>query len=176
MKILRILLVASAVGMSGIIAAAAQQPAAPSPEAMAAAKELIAIMSPDMIKDMNNKIFAQMWPAMEQALQSQFSKMDEATATGMKAEIRAEVEKEVVKEVTGLMDIMPAIYAHYLTADEMHDIQAFYRTPAGAKTLKVMPEILGEAMAGFAPRLQGMMQRVDVTITGILRKHGDGPK
>jgi uncharacterized protein len=176
MNILRILLLASAAGMSGIIAAAAQQPAAPSPEAIAAAKELIAIMSPDMIRDMNNKIFAQMWPAMEQALQSQFSRMDAVTAAGLKTEIRAEVEKEVVKEVTGLMDIMPAIYAHYLTADEMRDIKAFYRTPAGAKTLKVMPEILGEAMAGFGPRLQDMMQRINVTITGILRKHGDGAK
>jgi hypothetical protein len=181
MKILRILLLASAAGMCGVATAAAQQsttpsPATPSPQAIAAAKELIAIMSPDMIKDMNNKIFAQMWPAMEQALQSQFSKMDAATAAELKTEIRAEVEKEVLKEVTGLMDIMPTIYAHYLTADEMRDIQVFYRTPAGAKTLKVMPEILSEAMAGFAPRLQGMMQRINVTITGILQKRGAGPK
>jgi hypothetical protein len=58
----------------------------------------------------------------------------------------------------------------------MRDIQVFYRTPAGAKTLKVMPEILSEAMAGFAPRLQGMMQRINVTITGILQKRGAGPK
>jgi hypothetical protein len=102
--------------------------------------------------------------------------MDAATAAELKTEIRAEVEKEVLKEVTGLMDIMPTIYAHYLTADEMRDIQVFYRTPAGAKTLKVMPEILSEAMAGFAPRLQGMMQRINVTITGILQKRGAGPK
>ncbi|SRR5579871_1842968 len=181
MKILRVLLLASAAAMSGIAMAAAQQaaappPAAPSPEAIAAAKELIAIMSPDMIKDMNKRIFAQMWPAVEQALQTQFSKLDAATAAALKTEIRDEVEKEVLNEVTGLMDTMPAIYARYLTADEMRDIQAFYRTPAGAKTLKVMPEIMGEAMAGFGPRLQGMVQRINVAITGILQKHGVGSK
>jgi hypothetical protein len=176
MKILRVLLLASAAGVSGVITAAAQQPAAPSPEAIAAAKELIATISPEMIKDMNNKMFAQMWPAMEQALQSQFSNLDAAAATELKVEIRAELEKELVEEVTRLMDTMPAIYARYLTANEMRDIQAFYRTPAGAKTLKVMPEIMGEAMAGFGPRLQGMMQRLNVAITGILQKHGYGPK
>jgi uncharacterized protein len=176
MKILRVLLLASAAVMSAVITAAAQQSATPSPEAIAAAKQLVAVMSPDMIKDMNNKIFAQMWPAMENALQSQFSKLDAATAAQMKTEIRAEVEKEVLNEVTGLMDIMPPIYARYLTVNEMRDIQAFYRTPAGAKTLKVMPEIMGEAMGGFGPRLQGMVQRINVAITDILQKHGTGSK
>jgi len=176
MKILRVLLLASAVGMSGVITTAAQQAAAPSPDAIAAAKELVAITSPDMIKDMNKKVFAQMWPVMEQALQSPLSKMDAATAAELKTEIRAVAEKEVMNEVTGLIDTMPAIYARYLTVDEMRDIQTFYRTPAGAKTLKVMPEIIAETMAGFGPRLQGMMKRINVTVTGILQKHGAGSK
>jgi hypothetical protein len=178
MKILRAVLLASAVGIGAIIPAAAQQAAAPapSPEAIAAAKELIAIMSPDMIKDMNNKMFAQMWPGMEQALRTQFSTLDAATAEEVKTEIRAALEKEMITEMTALMDTMPAVYAKYLTVDEMRSIQAFYRTPAGAKVLKVMPEIMGEAMSGFGPRLQGMVQRINVAVLGVLQKHGLGPK
>ena len=176
MKILRALLMATAVGMSGVIPAAAQQAAAPSPEAIEEAKKLIAIMSPDMIKDMNTKIFAQMWPMMEQALRSQFSTLDAATADGIKAEIRATLEKELVTEVNSLMESMPPVYARYLTVDEMRDIQAFYRTPAGAKALKVMPEIMGETMGNLGPRMQGMMQRINTAVVGILQKHGLGPK
>jgi uncharacterized protein len=178
MKILRAMLLASAVGVGAVIPAAAQQAAAPAPsaEALLAAKELIAIMSPDMIKDMNTKMFAQIWPGMEQALRAQFSSLDAATAEELKNEIRAVFEKELVTEMTALMDTMPAAYAKYLTVDEMHAIQAFYRTPAGAKVLKVMPEIMGEAMAGLGPRMQGMMQRMNVAFTGVLQKHGYGPK
>jgi hypothetical protein len=174
MKILRAVLLASAVGIG--VPAAAEQAAAPSAEAIQAARELIAIMSPDMIKDMNTKMFAQIWPGMEQALRAQFSSLDDATAEELKNEIRAVMEKELGIEMTALMDTMPAAYAKYLTVDEMHAIQAFYRTPAGAKVLKVMPEIMGEAMAGLGPRMQGMMQRMSVAFTGILQKHGYGLK
>ncbi len=175
MKVLRALLLLSAIGMS-VIPAAAQLAAVPSAEAIDEAKKLIAIMSPDMIKDMNAKIFAQMWPTMEQALRAQVSTLDAATADAVKAEIRATLEKELLSEVTALMEAMPAVYARYLTVEEMRDIQAFYRTPSGAKSLKVMPEIMGETMGSLGPRMQGMMQRINVAVIAILQKHGLGPK
>jgi hypothetical protein len=175
MKSLRALLLASAVGMSIVTPAAAQQ-TAPSPEAIDEAKKLIAIMSPDMIADMNAKIFAQLWPSMEQALRTQFSTLDAAAADAIKTEIRATLEKELTAEVTALMETMPAVYARYLTAAEMRDIQAFYRTPSGAKALKVMPEIMGETMGSLTPRMQGMIQRINVAVVGILQKRGLGPK
>jgi uncharacterized protein len=174
MRILRALLVASAV--AGVIPAAAQQTAAPSPEAIEEAKKLITIMSPDMIKDMNAKLFGQMWPSMEQALRTQFATVDAATLEELKTEIRAALEKEVITEMTPIMDNMPAVYAKYLTVDDMRDIQAFYRTPGGAKLLKVMPEIMGEAMSGIGARMQGMVQRLNVAVLGILQKRGLGPK
>jgi hypothetical protein len=176
MRILRVLLLASAVGTAGVIPAAAQQTAAPSPEAIEEAKKLVAIMSPDMIKDMNSKMFGQMWPSVEQALRTQFATLDPATAEELKTEIRAALEKEVIAEMTPIVDNMPAVYAKYLTVDEMRDIQAFYRTPGGAKLLKVMPEMMGEAMSSVGARMQGMVQRLNVALLGILQKHGLGPK
>jgi hypothetical protein len=176
MKILRALLLASAVGMSSVIPTAAQQAAAPSAEAIAEAKKLIAIISPDMIKDMNSKMLAQLWPAMEQALQPATSKLDAAATAELNAEVRAEFEKLMTAQLTELMDAMPAVYARHLTVDEMRDIAAFYRTPTGAKTLKVIPEIMGETMQQFAPHFQDTMQRLQVALEGILQKHGLGPK
>ena len=129
-----------------------------------------------VIKDMNDKIFSQMWPSMEQAVQARVSTLDAAAADGIKAEIRATLEKELVTEVNSLMESMPPVYARYLTVDEMRDIQAFYRTPAGAKALKVMPEIMGETMGNLGPRMQGMMQRINGAVVDILQKHGLGPK
>jgi hypothetical protein len=58
----------------------------------------------------------------------------------------------------------------------MRDIQDFYRTPTGAKALKVLPEIMGEMMGKLGPRIQDTMQRVNVAVAGILQKHGLGPK
>jgi uncharacterized protein len=178
MKIIRAALLASAVAMIGVIPAAAQQAAtpAPSPEAIAVAKELVAVMSTDMLKDMTNNMLTQMWPPMEQTLKAQFPQMDAAAFASLNAEIRAELEKQVMTEVSAMMETSPVIYARHLTVEEMRDIQAFYRTPAGAKALKVMPQIMGEVMADFGPRLQAMGQRINVAISGILQKHGYGPK
>jgi hypothetical protein len=173
MNILRVLLLASAVGLGGVMPAASQganppAAAAPSAEAIAVAKELIAMVSGDMIGDLTGKMVAQAWPTMEQALKAQFPKLDAATG----AELRAEFEKQMSANVAEALIDAPTIYARHLSVAEMRDIQAFYRTPTGAKALKVMPEITAETMGQFFPRMQGMMQRVNTALTGILEKHG----
>jgi hypothetical protein len=168
MKILRVLLLASAAGISSIISAAAQQPAAPSPETLAVAKELVALMTGDIVNDMANKTSAQAWPTIEQGLRRQYAQIDAATI----ADLRAEFEKQLLSSMTEGMNDAPTIYARYLTVQEMRDIQGFYRTPTGGKMLKLMPQIMGEVMANLAPRMQGNMQRINVAFTEILKKHG----
>jgi uncharacterized protein len=176
MNILRVWLLASAVGLSGIVPAASQgaNTAAPAPsaEAVAVAKELLALMSGDMVSDLTSKMVAQAWPTLDQALRTQYPQLDAATGT----ELRAEFERLMAANVAESMNDAPAIYARYLTVPEMRDIEAFYRTTTGAKTLKLMPQITAEVMGQFFPRMQGMMQRIDAALTGILQKHGYGPK
>jgi uncharacterized protein len=179
MNILRALLLASAVGLGGVIPAASQgagagtaPAAAPSAEAVAVAKELLSLMSGDMIGDLTGKMVAQAWPTLEQALRTQFPTLDAATG----AELRAEFEKQMAVNVAEAMKDAPAIYARYLTIPEMRDIQAFYRTPTGAKALKLMPQITAETMGQFFPRMQSMMERVNASLTGILQKHGYNTK
>src|ERR1700737_4562693 len=78
MKILRFLLIASAVGLSGGLSSTsqsvAQTPA--SPEMLQAAKELVSLVSASLVSDMTTKITAQVWPPMESALRAQNSKLD----------------------------------------------------------------------------------------------------
>jgi uncharacterized protein len=172
MKILRVLLLASVASMSGIAAAAAQNTAAPSPEAIAVAKELVAMLSGDLISDAAGKMNAQAWPAIEQQFRRAFPQIDDTTL----AELRTEFEKQLLASITEGINDAPTIYARYLTIQEMRDVQAFYRTPTGAKMVKLMPQIMGEVMGNLTPRMQGMMQRINVAFTGILRKHGFEPK
>ena len=169
MRNLRAMLLASAVAIGGGAAAAAQE-AAPSPEALAAARDLVGILSGDLVQDMAGKVNAQAWPKIEQGLRSQYPTLDAATT----AELRAEFENYLRQSMNDAMADAPMIYARHLSVQEMHDIEAFYRTPSGAKTLRVMPVITGEVMANMGPRIQGMMQNMNASFTGILKSHGYG--
>ena len=126
------------------------------------------MMTGDIVNDMATKTSAQAWPTIEQGMRRQYPQIDAATL----AELRAEFEKQMLGSVNEGMNEAPAIYARYLTVQEMRDIQVFYRTPTGAKMLKLMPQIMGEVMANLAPRMQGNMQRIGVAFTEILKKHG----
>jgi uncharacterized protein len=212
MKIVRAMLLASAVGIGAVIPAipaAAQQAAAPepSPEAIAAAKELIAITSLDMIKDVTHKMVAEM-SVINQRLLARFSiddaTIDDATMDALNSEIRPVVEKEVVTWVTTLADsTMPAFYARHMSVDEMKAIEAFYRSPAGAKLLHMTPadyadmsvdekkaieaflstpagekskKVGVEVMGVVMSGVDPLRQRFNVAILDVLKKHGYEPK
>jgi hypothetical protein len=66
----------------------------------------------------------------------------------------------------------PAIYTRYFTAQEMRDLLAFYRTPAGAKALRVMPQALAELSAKSLARMQGLQERVYLAFLNVLQKRG----
>jgi hypothetical protein len=55
----------------------------PSPEALTAAKELLAILSPDMMKQLTGSITASFWPVVEQKARAE--KIDEATISALRA-------------------------------------------------------------------------------------------
>jgi len=46
-----------------------------------------------------------------------------------------------------LTDVMAAIYASNFTVDELHDIMAFYQSPAGQKYIQRAPMIAQQSMA-----------------------------
>jgi uncharacterized protein len=149
---------------------AARADDAPSPEAITAAKELLAVLSPDMMKQLTGSIAASFWPVVEQKARAE--KIDEATI----GELRTEFERIQLAFVSDAMKEAPPIYARHFTIDELHDLTAFYQTPAGAKALREIPQVMGEMTKLLVPRLQDVQRQTSEAFTKVLREHGYGNK
>jgi hypothetical protein len=137
----------------------------PSPEAIQAAKELTALISSDTMEQLSKTMIQQMWSSLSAQLAD---KVDAATL----AELRGEVERSTIALATDLMKDAPAIYARNFTVQELHDLAAFYKTPAGAKALRIMPTIMAEIGATLGPRLPAFQQGLGQRIAMIMQKHG----
>jgi uncharacterized protein len=164
MRILRVLAVASLLVAGG--QARADDP--PSPEALAAASDLLAVLSPDMMKQLTGSVTAAFWPVVEQ--QARANKIDDATV----AEMRGEFERIQLAFVSDAMKEAPPIYARHFTVAELHELTAFYRTPTGAKALHEMPQVMGDMTALLIPRLQDLQRRTGEAFDKILHDHGYG--
>jgi dienelactone hydrolase len=173
MRILRILAVAGTTGLVAMSGGLAQSPetSQPSSEALQAARNLGALVSPAMITQMASDVTAKVWPQIEAAMRSKYSKIDDATLR----ELRGEYERLVSETVAETMNGAPVIYARYFTAAEMEEIAAFYSTPTGAKTLTVMPKVMADIVPALLPRLQSMKAQLNANFSNILDKHGLAP-
>jgi hypothetical protein len=162
MQILRLFVVAVAIALRCV---PAQAQAPNSPEALAAANELLAIISGDTIAQMTQAMTGQIWPQ----LQGQFqNRVDEPTLQ----EIRTELEKGMVRFMTEAMKDAPAVYARHFSAPELQDMAGFYRTPTGAKALRLLPQVTAEFFGTLMPRMQSFQQEIDGIIRGVLQRHG----
>ena len=111
----------------------------PSPDALAAAKELVVTMrAADQLKTLFPMILQQLKPAIAQG--------------------RPEVEKDydtfmpqIVAAANARMaefvDAIATVYAAHFTADELRQIAEFYKGPVGQKFLQNMPKIMQDSMS-----------------------------
>lgn len=157
-------------------AAAAPAPVVVTPEARAAIKDLIETMK---MRDNLAKAFQMMSqnlpPQMAQAMNVAIEN-NAALSSEQKQKVRANMNQpfeKAVKEAQAIIndpkiveesiEHMYPIYAKYYTPDEIRQITAFYKTPVGAKTLTVTPQIINETMqAGFLlfqPRVNAVMEK-----------------
>ena len=143
---MRVMLLAFLVAFR-FLASEAQAQGAASPEALAAANELAAVLSQDTITQLSRAMTATIWGRLEAEIGN---KVDRATLD----ELRAEFEKSLAAFVTDAMKEAPTIYARYFTAEELRGMTAFYRTPAGAKALQLMPQVMGDFYATLMPRMK----------------------
>jgi hypothetical protein len=137
----------------------------PPGEALTAAKELFALMSPEMIGQIASQLMTQLWPLVERDLAQ---KLDRATI----AELRKEFERIQVENLTEVMKEGPPIYARNFTASELRELAGFYRTPIGQKTLKVLPKVTSDLMQAIAPRMQSVAAQTQERFIKILRDRG----
>jgi hypothetical protein len=145
---------------------AAQAQEAGSPEALNAARELLAVISPDMIGQLMQGMTAQIWPQIESGFGARG--IDQATSS----ELRAEFEQTLQQFMADWMKDAAGVYARYFSAQELHEMAGFYQTPTGAKTLQLMPKVMAELFSAMAPSMASYQQALQARMQAILQKHG----
>jgi uncharacterized protein len=154
-------------GLPGGVARAQAQSAPPS-EAIEAARELLALMSKDMIAHLVGEVTTQMWPSIEARLRSYNPNIDDAALPAL----RQELERIQIAYMMNIVKDGPAIYARHFTAQELREVLAFYRTPTGAKLLKVTPQLTAEVMAMITPHMPDFYGRTIEAFAKVLRSRG----
>jgi uncharacterized protein len=138
----------------------------PSSEALQAADDLAKITSADMTDQMSRELSARIWPQLENKLGT---RIDKATV----AELHSEFDRLLGDFSNQARSTAPALYARYFSAQELHDITAFYQTPTGTKALQLMPKITTEYMTStLLPLSQQFNRKLHESMTSILKKHG----
>jgi len=144
--------------------AAAQPAAAPTQDALAAARELVQVArAADQLKLILPSIIQALKPAVVQG--------------------RPEVERDFDAFAPALLDNMSArlpefadeivlIYARNFTPGEMREMTAFYRTPVGQKLLEKLPTVTQESMRAGQAWGQRIGAEVQNRMIEELRKRG----
>jgi hypothetical protein len=135
----------------------------PSPAAVDAARELLAIMSPDMTKQLASVMLD---PVMQNLDRQMGGRIDVQTL----AELRREIERIGNRFIMESMADAPALYARHFTETELREMIAFYRTPTGAKALNTLPKLSGEMMTLLLPRMPALQKELETAVGGVLRK------
>jgi hypothetical protein len=126
-------------------------------------------MSPDIVDQMTAATMEPLFKMVQEKLAGQIS-------SEVLREVQQELQKITSKFTSDLMADMPAVYARNFSAAELREIVAFYRTPTGVKTLRVMPKLMGEMSIMMLPRLAGLESELETLIEQALRRHGQGGK
>jgi hypothetical protein len=140
----------------------------PSAETMQAAKDLMAVMSVDTVRQMVSGLTNQIWPTIERQLRGKRSDLDQSTLS----ELRTEFENIQMRYMANVMADAPTIYARHFSAAELRDMMAFYKTPTGQKSLKVMPQVMTDVFAMIMPKMQGLQVQIMDAFSAVLRQRG----
>jgi hypothetical protein len=136
----------------------------PSPESLAAARELVAAMNvPEQLKAMMPIIMKNLKPAIVQgrsALDRDYDAIVPILLEAFHARL-GELSESVV-----------AIYSSTFSADDLRAATAFYKTPAGRNFLQKMPVVAAQTMAAGQKFGQALTPEVQKRVIEELRKRG----
>jgi hypothetical protein len=148
--------------------AAAEDRPTPSTEALAAARELFAVTFERAGVQLNAQAVEHTWPSVEKALRLKNPGLDEATL----ANLRGEFERIRLRKMQELLKDAPVIYARYLKEEEMREIIAFYRTPAGTRLMQIVPPLLSEMFAVALPGMPAVINDTHEEFLTLARQRG----
>jgi hypothetical protein len=122
-----------AIALAAVAPAAAQ-----SPDAVAAAKDLMVTMrSADQFKTIMPSLMQALRPAIVQNRPEVERDFDAIMPVLLQA---------MTSRVDEILDKVAAIYARNFTADELKEVTAFYRGPTGQKFVQRLPGVMQESL------------------------------
>ncbi len=133
----RLALVA-ALAFGSVVMAGAARAQAPSPGALAAAKELVSIKGA-------GSMFDPIIHGVIESAKNQFMPTNPQLATPL-TEVANQLHKEYEPKRAELIELVTKIYAQHFTEAELKDIVAFYKTPAGKKMLAQEPIAIKQSL------------------------------
>jgi hypothetical protein len=141
-------------------AAAAPIPIAPpSPEALKAAADFLAVAAPDSF----NPDPSQSWPKVAAGFAN--LNLDKDTLAALQAQYES-IQKQSMSE---LEKAASAVYASDFTVPELREMTAFYKTPTGQKALKEIPIVTAEYESVTQQRQQEVQAETFLAFQKILR-------
>jgi hypothetical protein len=165
----RLRILAFAAALAAVVAVSTAAPArADDAETMAVARELFAVTFDRAGLEINTQAVAHTWPSLENALRAKNPDLDAAKS----AELQQQFTRIRMEKMRALMKDAPAIYARHFSVDEMRQIIAFYRTPAGAHLIQAAPSIVGEIFAIALPAMPTIVAETYEDFLKVARARG----
>src|SRR4051812_15174887 len=143
----------------------AENRAAASPETLAVASELFYITFDRAGTELNAQAVDLAWPGIENALRARNPGLDADKLAGL----RRDFERIRLQKLRDLMKDAPAVYARYLSQEDMAEIIRFYRTPAGTRLMQAAPGILAEIFAIALPAMPALMNDTNEEFVKLTR-------
>jgi hypothetical protein len=162
------LLPIAAIAILALLGARPASAQAPSPDAIAAARELVAASrATEQLKTLLPMLMQQLKPAVVQGRPAVEKDYDAITPALIAASL---------KRLDEVADLMAAVYVRNFTLAEIRDVTAFYRTPTGQKLLEKMPIVMQESMQAGQRFAQAIAADLQKGIVDELRKRGHDVK
>lgn len=76
----------------------------------------------------------------------------------------------------GLVDQVIPVYHRYFTHDEIRELLAFYQTPVGKKSIKVLPQVVNESMVAGRRWGETLGPEIETRVRAALEREGLMPK
>ncbi|HEY2754351.1 MAG TPA: DUF2059 domain-containing protein [Pseudolabrys sp.] len=144
--------------------AANAQQQQPSPAALATAKELIAVTG-------TTSLFNPLIAGVVEQAKLLFLQQDPSLSKDLN-EISAKMRTDLAPRFSELTDEVARLYATNFSEQELKDILAFYRSPAGQKLLAQQPKVVDSSMKFAQDWANKLSDGVIATMRDELKKKG----
>lgn len=158
------LALAAALAVACLLPGGLARAQAPTPGAIAAAKELVVIRG-------GMAMFDPLIPGVIESAKNQFLPTNPQLAQPLN-EVAAELRKEYEPRRAEILDELAKIYAQHFTEQELKDLVTFYKTPLGKKLISQEPVAIDQSLKATQAWAAGFSDEVLERFRAEMKKKG----